>query len=175
MNTIDLLHKQTEDAYQWTNTLLHSIPYDKWDEVPAVVESSVTWQTGHLIMSFYYHSIMAVAGHRKDVLAQIPIKEYDAYFTHASPRLSVGKVDPEKLLQQLFLMEQKSLEIIRSLSPEDLDRALEPVASNHPIARNKFEALDWNIKHTMWHNGQLGLLRRIVYERFAFDVPRPSR
>ena len=52
MNQIELLARQTEDAYQWVNKLLLPVPESKWDIIPIVVESSLTWQAGHLIISF---------------------------------------------------------------------------------------------------------------------------
>jgi len=43
---------------------------------------------------------------------------------------------------------------------------------HHPLAKTKFDALDWNVKHTMWHCGQLGILVRIAGERFNFGMRR---
>lgn len=172
MNEIELLTKQTEDAYDWTNKVLTDIPYDKWDIIPPVVESSISWQVGHLILSFYFHAVSSVIGHRKDILAAIPMKVYSGMFVGAAPALSQGKTDPQELFQQLKFMEQRSLEVIRSLTPEDLDTPLAPISTPHPIATNKYEAIDWNIKHTMWHTGQLGLLKRIVHERYDFGLKK---
>lgn len=172
MNQVDVLLKQTKDAYNWTNKLLHSIPQDKWDTIPAVIESNITWQVGHLIMSFYYHSIMVIAGHQMDILQKIPLKEYDVLFTDGEPEKVVGKVNPKDLWDQLNLMEQKSIEIIESLSEDALESKLEPTQVPHPIAKTKFEALDWNIKHTMWHCGQVGLLKRVIHERYDFGLQK---
>ena len=55
MNQIDMLSAQTESAYDWTNKLISSTPYNKWDTIPEVIASSVSWQVGYLIMSFYFH------------------------------------------------------------------------------------------------------------------------
>jgi len=46
--------------------------------------------------------------------------------------------------------------------------------TKHPIAKNNFEALDGNIKHTLWHCGQLGILKRVLNERFDFGLTRSS-
>lgn len=73
-----------------------------------------------------------------------------------------------------LLLVKKSIEIIKSLSPGDLQSELEPSPVSHPIAKNKFEALDWNIKHTMWHCGQLGVLR-VVHERYDFGLKKSER
>jgi uncharacterized damage-inducible protein DinB len=76
------------------------------------------------------------------------------------------------LQSQLEVMQKKSIDIIKSLSDEDLDRELELTPIPHPIAKTKFDALDWNIKHTMWHCGQLGILKRIHGERYDFGLRR---
>ena len=172
MNQSEILAKQTEDAYHWVNKLISSIPHDKWDTTPELIESNVSWQVGHLIMSYYYHSIRVIAGHQMDILQRVPLKEYNKLFTDAAPASAVGKTNPEELHNQLRLMEQKSITIIKTLSPEDLDSPLAPTPVPHPIAKNKFEALDWNIKHTMWQCGQLGMLKRVIDKRFDFGLKK---
>lgn len=170
MNQLKILLAQTKSAYDWTNKLLNSIPHKTWDTTPAIIESNVSWQVGHLIVSFYYHSIMVIVGHQMDILGKVPLKEYDILFTSGQPEKVVEKINPEVLQAQLNLMELKSLEIIQSLSKSDLEDKLVPTPISHPIAKTKFEALDWNIKHTMWHCGQLGLLKRVVHERYDFGL-----
>jgi len=170
MNQVDILSKQTADAYEWTNRLINSIPFDKWDQTPEVIESNISWQVGHLILSFYYHSIMVITGHRMDILQQVPMKEYDKLFTHAAPIEAAGKTDPVRLRNQLFLLQARSLDTIRGLTPEDLEKNIEPIGVPHPVAKSKFDAIDWNIKHTMWHCGQIGILKRIIDQRYDFGL-----
>jgi uncharacterized damage-inducible protein DinB len=170
MNQIELLVKQTESAYDWVNKLISFVPDEKWDVIPEVVESSVSWQVGHLVISYYYHTIMVTVGHQMDILQQIPIKDYSQLFHNTSASQSVGKTKPEDLKKHLKLMEQKSISIIQSMSFEELDKPLVPTPMPHPVAKTKFEAIDWNIKHTMWHCGQLGMLKRIVHERYDFGL-----
>lgn len=172
MNQVDMLVRQTEDAYGWTNKLLHSIPYEKWDIMPAVIESTVNWQVGHLIMSFYFNSIMVIVGHQKDVFPVVPLQQYDKLFTNADPKDSIGKTNSTELHSQFVFLQKKSISVINSLTPEDLVKPLEPTSTPHPIAKIKLEAIEWNIKHTMWHCGQLGLLKRIVDQRYDFGLRR---
>lgn len=172
MNQIDILLKQTKDAYEWVNKLVNSAPMEKWEEIPEIVESSISWQTGHLIVSFYYHTIMVTKGHQMDILQQIPMKLYSNLFTNGKPREAAGKINAPDLLTHLQLMQQKSLAIIESLDEKELEKPLEPTPVPHPIARTKGEALDWNIKHTMYHCGQIGILARILGKRFDFGLKR---
>ena len=170
MKDIELILKQTSDSYTWTNELLKTIHFDKWDVCPDVIKSTLNWQVGHLIMSHYFHSIMVIKGHQMDIIKRIPMKEYDEYFTNSSPDLAIGKVDSNTLFEQLDFIQKSSLALIQNLKSEDLYRPLEPSPVPHPIAKNKLEALDWNVKHTMYHCGQIGILKRIVAERHDFGL-----
>ncbi|MEA5259647.1 DinB family protein [Arcicella aquatica] len=172
MNEIDFLIKQTSDAYNWTNKLIHSISLEKWDTTPNILETNVTWQVGHLIMSHYYHSIMVIVGHQMDIIQKIPLKDYNDFFTDGVPSATIGKTHANNLLTQLNIVQEKSLAIIKALPLAELDNKLEPTPTPHPIAKTKLEALDWNIKHTMYHCGQIGILKRIIDERYDFGLRR---
>ncbi|WP_439557278.1 hypothetical protein [Dyadobacter sp.] len=52
----------------------------------------------------------------------------------------------------------------------ELNNPLEPTPTPHPIATTKFEAIDWNIKHTMYHCGQIGMISRVVEKRYDFGL-----
>ncbi|WP_337041571.1 DinB family protein [Emticicia sp. 17c] len=170
MSETELLVKQTEGAYAWVYKLVTDIPYEKWDFIPEGVESNVSWQVGHLIISYYYHSVMVITGHQTDILQQIPMKDYSQLFHNTLAQVCVGQTQPQLLKEQLNLMAQKSINIIRSLPAEELEKPLVTTPMPHPVAKTKFEALDWNIKHTMWHCGQLAILKRIVHERYDFGL-----
>ncbi len=170
MSQVSLLLSQTKDAYDWVNKLIEPIPERKWDEIPEGIDSSVTWQVGHLLVSLYFHSIMSIKGHQMDILQQVPMKDYSRWFTKAAPHSSVGKTDSDHLKRHLELVQHKSLEIIAGLRREHLDDPLEPLQTPNPMAKVKFEAIDWNIKHTMWHCGQLAILRRHWVGRVDFGL-----
>lgn len=170
MTESQLLYKQTADAYEWTTRLLDGVPFEKWDIAPEGVASTLSWQVGHLIVSSYFHSIWVVTGHQMDVLQAMPMKQYGEWYTNAPPQLSVGRVDPPELLKHFHVMQKKSLDVISKRSDADLDASLESTPVPHPIAKKKGEAIDWNIKHTMYHCGQIGLLRRIIDSRYDFGL-----
>jgi len=120
MNRIEVLVRQTQDAYGWTDKLINSIPQTQWDNVPDIVESSVSWQTGHLVVSLYFHSIMAMVGHQMDLLHKLPLRDYDSLFTNGHPKKAVGKVRPEQLRNHLTLMQQRSIAVIGDLAESEL-------------------------------------------------------
>ena len=170
MTEKEILISQTSNAYDWTNKLIETIPLEKWEIIPDTVETSINWQVGHLIISHYFHSIMVIRGHQMDILQKLPIKDYSDLFTASAPIFSVGKTDSLKLLQDLKIMQQKSMDVLAALSDSELHSPLEPTPIPHPIATTKSEAIDWNIKHTMYHCGQIGMLRRIVDQRYDFGL-----
>ncbi len=165
-----LLLRQTSDAYAWTTKLLNSISYDQWDTLPPVLETNVLWQTGHLLVSFYYHSILVIRGHQPNILQSIPVKLYGQLFTQAAPAAVVGKIIPQQLFSDLEAIQEHSLNSIVKIDEEELEAALETTGYPHPVARTKFEALDWNIKHTLWHCGQIAIIKRVVDQRYEFDL-----
>ena len=170
MTEKEILISQTASVYDWTNKLIETIPFEKWEIIPGTVESSINWQVGHLIISHYFHSIMVIRGHQMDILQKLPIKEYSDLFTVSAPILSVGKTNSSKLWQDLKIIQQKSIKVLEGLSDSELQSPLAPTPAPHPIATSKSEAIDWNIKHTMYHCGQIGMLRRIVDQRYDFGL-----
>ena len=117
---------------------------------------------------------MVIVGHQRDVFEKVPLKEYDEIFTNGDPAAVKGKINPEILLGQLKYVQRRSLEIVKSMTPEGLQASLEPTHVPHPIAKTKFESLDWNIKHTMYHCGQIGILKRVVDTRYDFGLRKPK-
>ena len=168
MTQTKLIKTQTQDAYDWVNTLVKNVPSEKWDHIPKVLNTNLNWQVGHLILSFNFHTIMVIRDHQFDLYQKFPIQEYATLFVKADPKDSVGKTKPAQLLEHLDIVQQKSLEIIGRLSDAELTDALEPTDFPHPIATNKLEALNWNIKHTMWHCGQMALLKRVLGHEYDF-------
>lgn len=170
MTDIELLTRQTKDVYKFTNRLIESTPFDTWNIMPDTIKSTLSWQVGHLIVSHYFHSIWVIKGHQTDILQTMPFKTYGELFTTASPKESTDRFKPHDLLEHLQIVQQKSIAVLSSLSSKELENPLEPTPIPHPIAKTKFEAIDWNLNHTMYHCGQIGILRRIVYKRFDFGL-----
>jgi len=173
MTEIEILRKQTADAYGWLHKLMDTIPSEKWDAIPEIVASSISWQIGHLIISIYYHSVMVIVGHQKTILEELPMREYTKLFSFSTmAKNAVGKTNPLELKKYLKIIEDKSIDVITLLSPENLQHELEPTKMPHPVATTKFEALSWNIKHTMWHCGQIAMIKRIIDKPYDYGLRR---
>nr|WP_299000084.1 DinB family protein [uncultured Allomuricauda sp.] len=171
MNEIQILTTQTKNAFEWTNMLITMVPHGKWDTIANGIESNLSWQVGHQIISIYYHTIMTTVGHIPELIEKLNLRFYTElcnYNTFAKEM--VGKTNPEQLMEHLEYMQERSLGVIESLSKNDLQKAVKPTKVPHPVAKTKFEAIDWNIKHTMWHCGQIATWKRIVYRAHDFGV-----
>lgn len=166
----ELLLQQTINAYEWTDNLLNNLPYTHWRMLPQVIESNVLWQVGHLVVSTYYNSILVIKGHQTTVLQSMPLKLYSQLFTQAAPALATGLVDPEQLYKHLKMMQKHSIETIELIKDSQLHEELLQIEIVHPVAKTKLEALDWNIKHTLWHCGQIALIKRVVDKRHEFHL-----
>ncbi len=173
MSPINILIAQTRQAYSWVHKLMDTVPEEKWDTIAKGMDSSLSWQLGHQIISIYYHTIMTTVGHLPELLETMDLRAYTKLSGYATqPGAMVGKFTPEQLRKDLKIMEDKSLEIIASFSEEDLEKPVVPTKMPHPVATNKFEAIDWNIKHTMWHCGQMAIWKRMVDKPHDFGIQK---
>ncbi|MDC6364531.1 MULTISPECIES: DinB family protein [Flavobacteriaceae] len=175
MTTVQILTKQTENAFEWTNKLIVSVPFEKWEILANGIDSNLSWQVGHQIISIYYHTMMTTVGHIPELIEKLDLRKYTkscGYDTLAKDM--VGQTNPQQLQEDLEYMQGQSLKIIKSLSENDLQEAVEPTKVPHPVATTKFDAIDWNIKHTMWHCGQIATWKRIVDHAHDFGVKKPS-
>ena len=175
MTEIEILNKQTETAYDWTCRLMDTVPAGKWEIIPEALGSNFSWQIGHLVVSIYYHSIMTTVGHLPELLEKIDLRSYTklcGYDTFAQEMK--GTWTPAELKPDLQLMQDKSLEVINSLSGSDLWQPVEPTKVPHPVAKTKFDAIDWNVKHTMWHCGQMATIKRLVDKPYDYGLERRS-
>ena len=101
--------------------MIVSVPMDKWDIMADGIESNVSWQVGHQIISIYYHTIMTTVGHISELIENLDLRLYTEicnYNTFASDM--VGKTDSKQLLEHLKLMQEQSLAVISDLSENDL-------------------------------------------------------
>ena len=87
MNVLQsLLKNQTVESFNWTNKLIETITDDKWFVSPAIIESNIAWQIGHLTLSQYYYTIVLLNGPNKDLAEKINIKKYSWLFANGQKR-----------------------------------------------------------------------------------------
>jgi hypothetical protein len=85
----------------------------------------------------------------------------------------IGRSNPNLLREQLHFIQNKVIQNISSLTLQDLEsKAEQPIAQKHPIGQKKIDTVSWNIKHTMWHCGQVASINRLIHGGFDFGLPR---
>ena len=92
----------------------------------------------------------------------IPLKIYGDMFTNVPPAVLVGRTKPEELIKHRRFVHEKFLSIIGQLNDDDFRWAA--LAYAHwriRLQKTEFQTIDWNIKLTMHHYGQTGIIRRI--------------
>jgi hypothetical protein len=174
MNVLDVLIKQTRDAHSWTNKLIDSVPHKYWEDTSSDLASNISWQVGHLVISEYYHAILVITGFDEEITNAIDLKKHNERFGYESkPQGLIGQSNPKQLKEQLIFMQSKVMANISSLQLSDLESEVEqPIKQKHPVATTKLEAVSWNIKHTMWHCGQIASIKRLIHGGFDFGLPK---
>lgn len=174
MNEVEILKIQTISANSWLLNMIDSVPQEKWYDMAEGINSSIAWQVGHQIVSIYYHSVMTTVGHKFDVIEKLNLKWYTEMCTYdSSPEAMHENVSPKILREHLVYMQKTAMDVLESLSVKNLQEQVEPTKMKHPVARTKFEAIDWNIKHIMWHCGQISSIKRIIHTPYDFGIKKP--
>ncbi len=168
VSQIDTISILTKNAHEWTHKLVNEVTEKKWLVKPSIIESNIHWQVGHLIITHFYHIIVCLKSPQQALFSLIPIMEYFPLFSAGSKATAESSITVGQLKENLDLVQTKSLEMIGLLDDADLSSGLFPTQFPHPIAKTKFEALSWNIQHTMWHCGQIALIKRVVDKSFSF-------
>ena len=168
---IKLLTTQTTAAQEWTNKLVTGISPDKWFILPEIIETNLAWQMGHLTLSQYYYTVVLITGPQQEFAEKILIKKYSGLFAKGTRMKELmTEIAVEDLLKNWQLMQEKTIEILSSLDDDHLVNEIYQTPRHHPFVKTKQDSLSWNIKHTMWHCGQIGMLRRVIDKSFDFGM-----
>ena len=133
---------------------------DQWFWHPAEFTTHVAWQIGHLAVSQYNLCLRRLRGRTKADEALIP----DAFIEHfklgSQPLAGAENYPPIAEIKRVFdAVHAQTLKELTALSDEDLDV---PVEQPHPVFKTKLGAVDYASSHELVHNGQIGLLRRLM-------------
>ena len=172
MNVLtSFLKNQTADNYSWTNKLIENIAFDKWFITPEILETNLAWQIGHITLSQYYYTIVLLTGPKKDVAESINIKEYSGLFANGQNRKALAaEITVQELLDHWKHLQAITHEALTSLQDTDLSSNIFSMPKPHPFVKTKEDAISWNIKHTMWHCGQIAMWKRVIDKPFDFGM-----
>lgn len=154
------LAKGYEIAYNWTMRLVQDVPADDWHKTVEPLNTTLNWQLGHLVITLYYQALVCSGADRGLVKEKVPVKDYIEWYSIGSKPDSADRPAKEELLEALKVVYQQVQRVLPQISDQQL---AEPVASPHPVAKTKGEALLWCSHHQSWHNGQIALAKRALF------------
>ena len=154
----DFIKNEIIHSNRWTEKILSSFPKELWEISPKGFKTNMNWQVGHVIISTYFHSILCISGSDEEIKESFSPREYSTLYGMGSNALADLDTKPtaSTMLDNLALLDQRSLDILDSLNVEDLD---EKTLLRNPVAKTKKDALVWTFKHRMWHTGQMALIK----------------
>jgi uncharacterized damage-inducible protein DinB len=133
---------------------------EEWFWHPAEFTTHVAWQIGHLAVSQYNLCLRRVRGRTKEDETLIP----DAFIEHfklgSQPVAGAENYPPLEDIKRVFdAVHAQVLAELGKLTDEELDV---PVEQPHPTFKTKLGAVEYAPSHELIHNGQIGLLRRLM-------------
>ncbi len=170
---VNLLKNQTLDSHQWVDKLISDFPENKWFESEEVLSTNIAWQIGHLTLSIYYYNVVLIGCPQEDIANKIDLNRYSDFFVNGSKINEIQKhFTKETILENWIFLKSKSIEFISKLCDKDLESEIYKLPKEHPFAKTNLDAISWNIKHTMWHCGQIATLKRIIDKPFDLTTAR---
>lgn len=168
MHKSNLITYQLKQVQEWTWKLIDGLTDESWMQIPDTIESNIHWQIGHLVITHFYHILVCQKEPTPELMNIIPIMDYFPIFSSGTHAAKESHVSIDELKRNLRVIQEKEIEIISALNEEDLSNMLFPTQFKHPIANNKLDAICWDIQHTMWHCGQIAMIKRIVDKPYDF-------
>jgi DinB superfamily len=149
---------QLDQAQLFTRMALKGLSEAQWNQMPETLGTHVNWQFGHILISNYHLGVQLIVGHRPDL---IDAKRYATCYGRGSSPSANADLRPGKteLLDTASRLDAVLREIVSGLSDADLAT---PVSTFVPGITHKLSALLFCGAHQMYHNGQLGLLRKAL-------------
>lgn len=168
---VNLLKKQTNDSINWTNKLIENISPEQWFKSSEIIETNLAWQIGHLTLSNYYYGVVLVNGLDEEFSDIIGTKKYRELFAKNNNRDDLNSIVTVQEIQDNWkLLIQKTNETIETLMDRNLAEPIFAMHKPHPFVKTIEDSLSWNIKHTMWHCGQIATHSRIIGSPFDLGM-----
>lgn len=133
---------------------------DQWFWHPAEYITHIAWQIGHLAVSQYNLCLRRVRGRTKEDETLISDSFIEHFKLGSQPVAGSVNYPPIAEIVRVFdAVHAQSVKELAALSDEDLNV---PVEQPHPVFKTKLGAVDYASGHELVHNGQIGLLRRLM-------------
>ncbi len=161
MTTNQILTKEFQFIHNWTTGLISSLDEEQWKITPSRVDTNVHWISGHILHDNYWHAIGCISQPSHEFQNVLEIGRFKKYFEKDSDPLGhIGeRPSREEILDGLSFCNKEALKIVKDITGEELEQqTLIP----NPVAKTKYESLSFAIKHQMWHNGQIAMIKRMI-------------
>lgn len=168
---IDLLKKQTLKSQNWINKITSELPLEKWFIHPEIIDSNFAWQIGHLTLSQYFYTIVLLDEPNYEIADKINIRKYSEFFFKGNKKREIeANFNSNEILNNWKFIQEKSIELLTNLKEIELTNSIFELPTPHPFVKTKEESISWNIKHNMWHCGQISTLKRIIDKPFNLGM-----
>ncbi|MDT0608140.1 DinB family protein [Croceitalea rosinachiae] len=161
MTINQILAKEFQFIHNWTTGLISSLDEEQWKVTPSVVNTNIHWLSGHILHDNYWHAIGCITQPSYEFQSALEIDRFKKYFQKDSDSSAYIEERPgrEEILDGLSLCNMEVLKVVKDMTESELEQqTLVP----NPVAKTKYESLIFAVKHQMWHNGQIAMLRRII-------------
>ncbi len=132
----------------------------EWFWHPAEFTTHVAWQIGHLAVSQYNLCLRRLRGRTKEDEALVSDEFIEFFRLGSEPKAGAENYPPIAEIRRVFdAVHAQVLKELSALSDEELNVLVE---QPHPAFKTKLGAVDYASAHELVHNGQIGLLRRLM-------------
>jgi uncharacterized damage-inducible protein DinB len=143
-----------------TKDFIADLTPSEWFWHPAEFVTHVAWQVGHLAVSEYNLCLRRVRGRTDADESLISDAFIDKFKLGSTPVAGAVNYPPIAEIQRVFdAVHAQAVAELTKLSDEELNV---PVEQPHPLFRTKMGSVDYASGHELVHNGQIGLLRRLM-------------
>jgi uncharacterized damage-inducible protein DinB len=152
------------DRLKLAHSRIHDFTADlspeEWFWHPAEFITHAAWQVGHLAVSDYNLCLRRVRGRTQEDESLIS----DAFIEHfklgSQPVAGAENYPPLAEIQRVFAaVHAQAIKELSAMTDEELNV---PVEQPHPVFKTKLGSVEYASSHDMVHNGQIGLLRRLM-------------
>jgi|GEM_PF-1225666 len=161
---LEFIKEQIDWVNNWTSRMISDMDEQDCGLIDQL-DTSINWQTGHIIISNYFHCLESVQVSENEIIRSVNdslnIDEYKKYyFAGSDPKAQWPERPNQEDLLRLF--SSTNTAIHRALDSIKENQLSEETVIKNPVGKTKYDALSFAFKHQMWHNGQIAMMKRIL-------------
>ncbi len=162
MTVKELIKIELNSVKKWTDLMIKDIDQELWLETPKEFGTNINWIIGHIMHDKYWHGIGCVKKPSKEFSEKFDINNFAKYYSKDSKPLEYmnEKPSPKEILNALDIVDEEVHSVIDNIDMNELN---EPPIIHNPVAKTKYSSIFFCVKHQMWHNGQIAMLKRVLH------------